>query len=231
MPRAIASVLAQSFADFELLVIEDGSTDRSAALLREIAPTDARIRPLYHEANQGAAASRNTGLEAARGAYIAFLDADDVWHPEKLTTQMAWMQETNSVFSCTSYTRVREGQRRRKRVIVPRGVDREGLLKGNTIACSTVICQRTALGDLRFPPLKLRQDFALWLDLLGQVPRCDGLDVFLTTYHQRTDSLSAKLGQRLRWNWRLYRGHAGLSVMQSLRYMARHLASAAIRRV
>ncbi len=107
--EAIASVQGQSFQNWELLAVDDGSTDGSLALLHDLAQADRRIRVLAGAVNQGPGPTRSLGMAQAQGRYIAFLDADDLWHPAKLMRQIGWMQAEKHVFSCTAYHSQRYG--------------------------------------------------------------------------------------------------------------------------
>ena len=103
---AIASVQAQTMAQWELLVVDDGSTDKTGEILRRLAETDGRIHPVAGKGRQGAAASRNQAMDLAKGQYLAFLDADDLWRPEKLERQLALAESTGADLVCCSYAMI-----------------------------------------------------------------------------------------------------------------------------
>ncbi|TNJ40946.1 glycosyltransferase family 2 protein [Phaeobacter sp. B1627] len=229
LERSVASVLGQSFEDWELLLIEDGSQDGSAELCARLAVEEPRIRLLRQEANTGAAAARNAGLRQARGRYVAFLDADDIWLPEKLQKQIGFMQETGTVFSYTGFWRQQAGGSAdqtlvsRHRVRVPAAVTRAQLLRGNVIGCLTAVYDQTYFGPLEMPPLRMRQDFAFWLLLLSRCPEARGMDEPLAVHYVTPHSLSSAKGRAMRATWDLYRRHLGLPAGQALWYMSSHL--------
>lgn len=239
LEETIASVSAQSLTDWELLVVDDGSSDGSADILARLAASDPRIRPLSSGGNQGAGAARNLAMAAARGRYLAFLDADDLWHPEKLTRQVAAMAATGAAFSCTAYLRHDLASGARTVIGVPARASRADLLKTNTVACSTAMLDRAQLGTHRMRDLRRRQDFLFWLDILTDTPEVLGLPLVLMTYRQHGKSLSSAKGRAARDTWTMYRQALGLPVLPALWYFAnyalrglmRHKAPALARRI
>ena len=225
----VASVQAQSLPDWEALLVDDGSTDGSAALMAQLAADDPRIRCLATAGQQGAGPARNAGIKAARGRFIAFLDADDQWHPEKLQLQLAAMAETGLPFSCTAYLRVNAADGRRKVVGVPARASRAELLKTNTVACSTAIYDRAHFGPRAMPDLRRRQDFALWLDLLRDTPAVLGLPSVLMTYREHPSSLSAPKGRAAADTWKMYRQIPGLSLPGAAWVFAHYALRGALR--
>lgn len=222
LERAVQSVQAQSRKDWELLLIEDGSQDGSADLCASFAAADPRLRLLRQPGNTGAAIARNAGLGHARGRYIAFLDADDEWLPEKLALQLDFMAQKGAALSYTGFWRARAGQPRHQ-VHVPASVDRAELLRGNVIGCLTAVYDRSQLQGQSMPELRMRQDFAFWLQLLEHCPRAYGLDSPLAVHHVTAASLSSPRGRAMRATWHMYRHHLQLSAVQSARYMVSHL--------
>lgn len=213
---AISSVQAQTFSDWELLVADDGSADESAAIVASLAAADPRIRLLISTENQGPGPARNRAIAMARGRFIAFLDADDLWHPTKLATQIGWMQTTGHPFTFTAYTRVTLSTGARVTIGVPDRVTRNALLLTNVIGCSTVVYDSAYFGPRAMPALKRRQDFAFWLQLLKDTPFAAGLPIALTTYQQHGDSVSSSKLAAAGSTWELYSRHLGLSRARAL---------------
>lgn len=211
LAATIQSVRAQTYTDWELLAVDDASSDQSRAILHDLAAQDPRIRVLGHATNAGAAASRNTGIDAARGTHFAFIDADDLWRPDKLARQLVFMQDSGAGFSCTAYRVVSVDGSPRTIRHVPPCVDQRALLLHNTIGTSTVIVSRDVLGAERFPALMRRQDYAMWLRLLGRGGTCEGLDAPLTHYRRRPGSLSASKLQAALSTWAVYSSVPGLT--------------------
>lgn len=221
LERAVASVGAQTFTDWELLIVDDASGDGTLALAQRMAAADPRIRVFEHPRQQGAGPARNTALSHARGRYIAFLDADDAWLPEKLDRQVAHLAETGAPLGYSGFWRV-SGQKRHA-VQVPPSVDYAELLKGNCIGCLTAIYDRAIYGSVPMPDLALRQDFALWLSLLKRQGPARGITEPLAIYHRTSGSLSSNRKRAVAASWRMYRVEIGLKRWQAARYLANNL--------
>ncbi len=221
LARTVASVRAQDFADWEMILSDDASTDGSWDLAEALAAEDPRLRLLRAPVNGGAARARNAALAEARGRYIAFLDADDEWLPDKLSRQLAFMETTGAAFSYTGFYRVKNGVE--SAVRVPTSVTHATLLKGNVIGCLTAIYDTRALGKVEMPDLRRRQDYGLWLKLLKRVERAHCLPEPLARHHQREGSLSSARLRATLATWQLYRQVEGLSRRQALRSLSHHL--------
>ena len=219
--RAIRSVQAQTMADWEMILVDDGSEDDTVAQILALAADDPRVHLLRHETGAGAAAARNSALAAARGRYVAFLDADDAWAADKLALQLALMAKTGAGLCYTGFTRI-SGTGAHV-VEVPATVTRAQLLRGNVICCSSAMYDRALLGSVPMPDMKLRQDYALWLTLLDRLPQAVGLSQSLVQLHVTPGSLSSN---RLRasWaTWQMHRGYFGVGPLRAAYYVAAHL--------
>ena len=219
---AIASVQAQIFQDWELILVNDASTDDTAACARAAALSDRRLHLIDSTQPLGAAGARNLALDAARGRFIAFLDADDTWHPDKLHQQIPFMQGQGAALSYTGFWR--QTGSRRHRVRVPPTVNRGTLLRGNVIGCLTAIYDTAQLGKVAMPALPMRHDYALWLDLLARAGPAHGLDVPLATHIRRAGSLSSGRLGAMAATWRVYRDHGGLRRGAAMLCLTSHLA-------
>lgn len=222
LPASLASVLAQSFADWELIAVDDGSSDASPSILKRFAAKDSRIRVLSTGGNLGAGGARNCAMEAARGRWLAFLDADDRWHPEKLARQLSAMLNAGASFSCTAYLRHDLDTGQETVIGVPTHATRADLLKTNTVACSTAMIDSAHFGPRRMQSLRRRQDFLFWLNLLEDAPEVLGLPVVLMTYSQHATSLSAPKGRAAFDTWTMYRHALGLPMMPALWYFGNY---------
>lgn len=221
--EAVASVRAQTCPDWELLLVDDGSTDGSAALARGFADRDPRIQALRLDAPRGAAAARNAAIRAARGRYIAFLDADDRWRPGKLAAQgAAFAAGASLVF--TAYQRIDREGRPLSRVDVPPRLTYAEALKGNAICCSTAAYDTGVFGRAEMPDLPRRQDYGLWLTLLRRIPEAKGLPEVLLDYRVTPGSLSGNKLAAAAATWRVYREVAGLSPAPAAWALANNLA-------
>lgn len=182
--HTVESVLAQTYPDWELIVIDDGSTDGGAALVRRYADKEPRIR-LLQQANRGCAAARNRGLSEAQGRYYCFLDADDYWDPAFLEEQLRFMQLHDAAIVTCSVRRVDEhGQEILRPQIVPERMDYYDILKSCNLPCLATVIDASRLHDIRFREElhNLRDDYALWLSLLKQTDYAYGNKEILANY-------------------------------------------------
>ncbi|HVH01440.1 MAG TPA: glycosyltransferase family 2 protein [Amaricoccus sp.] len=224
LAAAVASVRAQTMPDWEMLVVDDGSTDSGPALAARLAHAEPRLRLLALGSNQGAAAARNAGIRAARGRFIAFLDADDLWYPEKLERQLGHMARTGVPFVFSAYRRIDAAGRPLGRVAVPARLTHAALLRGNVVGCLTAVYDSAHFGKVEMPPLRRRQDYGLWLALLAPGGEAHGLPETLADYRVRPGSLSADRLAAAAATWTLYREAAGLSRLRAGYYLAHNLA-------
>ncbi|MBT2578489.1 glycosyltransferase family 2 protein [Bacillus sp. ISL-8] len=214
--ETIQSVQSQTYKKWEMIIVDDVSKDNTCELIKEEIKKDDRIRLIELEENGGAAIARNTGINCAKGKYIAFLDSDDLWLPEKLEKQLAFMQNNNIAFSFTSYQIMnQDGTLTDKVVHVPEKINYNGLLKNTIIGCLTVMLDIEKLGKVQMPNIRTRQDTATWLKILRQGHYAYGLDEVLSKYRKVENSISSKKFKMAKMNWKLYREIEGLSILKS----------------
>ncbi len=215
--ESIESVIAQTIDDWELLVVDDASTDATKQIIAEYQEQDGRIRLLRRPSNQGPAYARNFALDQARGQWIAFIDSDDIWHPQKTEKQLSAMHRHGADISYTGYRRRRDGDREGVVVQVPKHVEYRTMLRRNLIACSTAIVRRRTCGSLRMPLIRRRQDHGYWLALLRDGTRTAvGVTEPLVWYRLHADSLSANKLTAARYSWKLLREVERFSTGKSL---------------
>lgn len=212
-------VRAQTYSDWELLLVEDGSTDKSAALIEAYMQRtgDERIRLIRQPGNLGAAKARNRGLLEAKGRYIAYLDSDDLWVPEKLERELKFMQEKKAAFAFTGYEFADEqGKGTGKVVRVPQTLTYKQALKNTTIFTTTVMFDTEKIDKelLKMPIIK-SEDTALWWKVLRCGYVAYGLDENLVKYRRVGQSLSSNKLEAVRRIWNLYRKAEGMSVLSS----------------
>jgi glycosyltransferase involved in cell wall biosynthesis len=224
LAEAGGSVLAQDMPAWEMILVDDGSIDESRARILELAAADDRLRPILWDDNRGSAAARNAAIAAARGRFIAFLDADDRWRPEKLVRQLGYMEATGAVFTFTAYRRIDAAGRALGRVGVPARVTHGALLKGTVIGCLTAVYDAAHFGRVAMPDLPRRQDYGLWLRLLAAGGEAHGIDEELADYRVHPGSLSAGKLAAAAATWRLYREAEGLGRARAGWYLAHNLA-------
>ncbi|WP_445383543.1 glycosyltransferase family 2 protein [Robiginitalea sp. IMCC43444] len=217
--KCLESVLNQSFENFEHILIDDYSTDRSGAIINEKAAKDDRIRYIRMAQNAGPAVSRNKGIESARGRFIAFLDSDDIWHPEKLTRQISYMKENEYHFTFTSYNTMNEEGIKLDRVMEAASkVTYKKALYKNPIGCLTAIYDTQFFGKQYMPEIRKRQDFALWLKLLKKTDAY-GLQEVLATYRIQSNSVSSNKLGLIKYEWRIYRNIEGFGYFKSAYFL------------
>ena len=201
--RSINSVLNQTFQDWELLIVDDCSTDNTVEVIQSFA--DKRIKLIVNTNNLGGAGSRNVAIAKACGRYLAFLDSDDVWTPEKLDKQIAFMQRQKVGFSFSGYSTITEQDEILDKIEVPERVSFSKLLKHNYIGCLTAIYDTEPFGKIYMPSVRKRQDFALWLELLKRFDYAFGLNENLGYYRIRAGSLSASKIDAFKYYWLVLR--------------------------
>lgn len=204
--QSIDSVLRQTYTDWELLVLDDGSSDETPEIVRAYAEKDSRIHFCPNRENMGVARTRNRGVDLAKGQWIALLDSDDTWHETKLEKQLELAEKTGAGLLYCSYAMIDEKTGRRKKdYTVPETTDYNGLLKENVIGCSTVLLNKERLGDHRFDPSFFHEDFVLWLELLKSGWKAVGLKEVLADYLVAENSRSLNKWNAA-WNrWRILR--------------------------
>lgn len=221
LAKSIESVVAQTYADWELLIIDDCSRDATAEIARLFAEMDSRIRVIRLELNRGAAHARNCGIKEARGRYVAFLDSDDQWLPEKLSIQMEFLSNRGEALCFSAYRRFGLNSHREKLVRAPERVSYDDLLGGNVIGCLTVLIDRSRVGDFRMPAIR-HEDYAAWLSILRQGHIAWGIQEELARYHLSESSLSGNKLRAAVWTWRIYRHAEDLNLLKACCCFARY---------
>ena len=204
--ETIQSVLGQTYADWELLLIDDCSPDKSYDVIEPFL-ADKRIHYVRLDKNSGAAMARNKGIELAQGKYIAFLDADDKWKPEKLKKQLAFMEKGGIDFSCTHYACIDEKGNETGRVVkCKKKCGYNTCVWMNPIGNSTVIIDIEKLGKVYVPDIRKRNDFALWLKILRtKTEYAYGLQEVLSYYRVMENSISSNKAKLIKYQYRLFR--------------------------
>ncbi len=223
--ETIACVRAQSHTDWEMLVlIDQGSKDRTADIVREIQAQDPRVQLVNVPNGRSVVDARNHGFQVARGRYIAFLDADDLWLPQKLERQLQLMQTQACGLSCTAFRRISEdGQTLGRLIEVPEQIRYEDLLIENQMACLTVIWDRQILGEPKMRDEK-HEDLALWLSALRGGRRALGVNEDLGRYRIVGGSRSSSKLRAASWRWHIYR-EEGFGPIRSAYYLSRYAVS------
>ncbi len=227
---AISSVQEQTFKNWEMVIVDDASTDSTVDRVHFLRKQDPRIKLLCNTRNKGPGPTRNLSIRSSKGRYIAFLDSDDKWLPDKLTHQLDFMQSKNSIFSFTSYEIIDEsGQPLDRIVAAPDSLSYSELLKNTAIGCLTVMIDRTRVTNLRMPDIPSRQPLVLWLRILKQHGPAYGINEVLAQYRVRPDSVSSNKINVARQVWRVYRDYEKLDIVTSMKFFVSYAFRATFR--
>ena len=227
--KTLKSVTSQSFDNWEMIIVDDCSSDNSVEVIQSFADQDPRIKLIQLAENSGAAVARNTAIEAAKGHYIAFLDSDDAWLPNKLEKQIAFMQENNYPFTYAAYDKVNESDEVFGHVGVPDKVTYSDLLKSCSIGCLTAMYDTEFFGKVYMPLIRKRQDLGLWLKLLKKTKYAYGLNETLGLYKVRSDSISANKKSAALFTWRLYREVEKINLLKAIYYFSHYAVRGLLR--
>lgn len=211
---AIESVQNQSYSNWEMLIVDDGSSDDTAGVVLHYSSQDARIK-LISQKNAGPAMARQAALDAAQGSFIAFLDSDDYWLPEKLSLQLDFMTRHDVAFTYTSFRRIDStGHSVGHLVRIPSSLTYKQLLGNTAIATSTVLLNRTKIGAFSMTRT-FYDDFVLWLGILKLGHTALGLDKDLMRYRVVSQSVSRNKLRSMRMVWKTYRQIENLGLSAS----------------
>lgn len=234
--NSIKSVIAQTYSDWELIIVDDASTDNTDEVVKmftEPAEVSApKIRYLKNNHNRGAAVSRNRALREACGKWIAFLDSDDLWAPDKMEKQIAFMKKHGYAFSYTRYTEIDENGNSLGVVIGgPEHITKTGMYNYCWPGCLTVMYNREVVGDIQIADIKKNNDYAMWLKACRKSD-CYLLPENLASYRVRKGSISRHSHFALiKWHYKLYREAEGLNPVSSLWITVRNLFFGALKKV
>jgi hypothetical protein len=207
--QSIESVISQTVSDWEIQIVDDCSTDNTEQALQPYLMKYPTIHYYRLPENGGPAVARTEAIKRATGRYIAFLDSDDLWHPEKLEKQIAFMEKMGASFSCTAYGQMdTDGKNLHTVMIPPSKTDYKKCIRlSNPIGNLTVMYNQEVLGKFEVPSIKKRNDFALWLQILKKTDFCYGMEEVLGTYRLgREGSVSHNKLAQAKYHWQLYHG-------------------------
>lgn len=225
----INSVVAQTVTNWEMIVVDDCSSDNSVEVIQSFVDRDTRIKLIKLERNSGAAVARNKAIEVASGRFIAFLDSDDLWAPDKLEKQVKFMLDQDIAFSFSAYEKIDEEGLTFDVVSVPEKINYKQLLKTNVIGCLTAMYDVGKLGKVYMPVNTKREDFATWLAILKKVDYAYGMPDVLAQYRVYASQSSAKKTKMAKENWRLYREIEQLSLFKSIYYFSNYAVRGVLR--
>lgn len=220
--KTIESVLDQIYQNWEMIIVDDVSPDNSNKIIEEYSKKDTRIKLIKLEQNSGAAVARNRAIKESKGRYIAFLDADDMWKPEKLEKQIEFMRKNNYAFTYTAYEKIDENGLVFGEIGVPLKVSYNQLLKICVIGCLTAIYDVEKLGKVYMPTNTKREDFATWLNILKKVDFAYGIKQNLSQYRVYKSQSSNKKVKMAKENWKLYREIEKLNIFKAIYYFSHY---------
>ena len=215
--QSIESVLAQTYRNWELLITDDGSTDRSVDIISRYSKHDDRINVLVPDGHSGIAVTRNLSISRAKGRFVAFLDSDDIWKSDKLEKQVNFMLENNVAFTYSCYEVIDAQGKLKKKIVKDAGVmSYKKYLRNTIICCGTVVVDRDKTGHFATPIIKTSEDMSLWLSIMKR-----GFDAYpvpgpLHRYRNTPGSASSNKFKAACDVWRVYRKIEKLSWIESM---------------
>lgn len=215
--QCIESVINQTYKNIEMIIIDDGSTDKSRKIVLEYANKYDSIKYIKQERNMGIAEARNKGIRNSKGRFIAFLDSDDLYKKDKIEKQINFMIQNNYAFTYTSYDLIDENSLSLNKVVKAKdNYDYETLLKGNNIGCLTVILDKEKINcEIEFSK-NHHEDYILWLKLLKNNVKAYGMDETLSSYRKTNSSISHNKFKAASWTWYIYRKIEKLTFFKSV---------------
>ncbi len=202
--KTVKSVLKQKYKKIEIILIYDDIDNKDLYLLKKLLKPFKKIKFIINKKNYGVAKSRNIGLNYCTGRYIAFLDADDIWSPNKLADQYKFMINKKALFSFTSYNVINQYGKIINQRKVERDADYTSLSKSNYIGLSTVMFHRKLLKKIKFPKLKTQEDYAVWLKLVRNGEKLYHYNKVLTHWRKSQNSLSSNIFDKIKDAFKLY---------------------------
>lgn len=218
--QTISSVLFQTYHNWELLIIDDCSSDNTISIVKEFAESNPRIRYFSTNQNTGSPSQpRNIGIEQAKGDYIAFLDSDDIWLPNKLEEQLAFMQEYGYDFVYSNYEKMSWDGKREQRIVKVKGsASYKDILKTNEIPCLTVLLRRELLNDVRFKSVP-DEDCVCWLDILKKGYKAYNTGKVHAVYREAKQSRSSNKFKMFKERWYILRDIEKVSFVPAVYYL------------
>lgn len=228
----ILSIIHQTYEEWELLITDDCSTDNTLHIIQSYAQKDERIKVFPLSSCVGAAEARNNSIRQARGKYIAFLDSDDVWLPEKLEKQLAFMQKNEYAFTITNFsTMTEDGEPTGKVMLMPSCLSYRSYLCNTAIGCLTVVIDCEKTGYFEMPIIKSSHDMALWLLIMRRGFKVYALPETLSKYRLVSNSNTARKWRAAKDVWKVYREIEHLNIFYSAFNFCGYAINAVLKRL
>lgn len=217
LEETLESVLNQTYKNWELIIVNDCSTDSSVEIVEKYIETEKKIKLFNLEKNSGPAVARNKAIEKASGKYIAFLDSDDLWYSDKLEKQLKFMVDNDYNFTATNYEQIDEFSNKTGKVLKTKDkADYKKVLTSCPIGNLTVIYNVDKLGKFVIPNIRKRNDYVLWLQILKKEKYVYGLNEVLAQYRVHDKSISSNKFDLVKYHWHIYRKIENLSIFRSI---------------
>lgn len=219
LAQAVQSVISQTYCNWELLIIDDCSKDNTYALMQKLQRNSPKIKILKNDQNSGVSESRNKGVQVASGSWIAFLDSDDIWAPNKLekqVKQLARNEEAAVLFTGSAFINA-DGEMLEYKLSVPETITYCQLLKQNLISCSSVMVKTDVIRQFPMKHDDMHEDYAVWLQILKQGYIACGINEPLLIYRLSTNSKSSNKKKAALMTYKVYR-YLGLNHIQATYY-------------
>lgn len=214
---SIRSVVNQTYTNWELIIVDDASTDKTVDVVNEFKNNDPRIKLVIHDNHAGIAAARNLSIRLAKGNYLAFLDADDIWKTDKLQKQLMFMERNHLGFSYSSYDCIDEqGEKLGKTIRTAGDLNYVDYLHNTIIGCSTVLVNTDITGSISVPDFRTSEDTATWLNILKNNHKAYAFDEILVSYRIRKKSASSNKLKAAFDLWKVYRSQKDLSLPKTI---------------
>lgn len=223
--ETIATVQMQSYQKWEMIIVDDCSTDRSPEIVQKLQKIDARIKYYKNSENCGVAKSRNQAIQLSSGRYLAFLDSDDKWHPKKLELQIQKMQKEQIAFCYSACDVIDENGRKINVRYVPEKLDYKELLKGNVIPCLSVVLDRREIENISMPLIP-HEDYATWLNILKNQKIAYGINEILGSYRIVDTSRSRNKMKAAVWTWNIYKNYLNMNFWEAGYYFCFYIMNA-----
>ncbi len=221
--KTMDSVLAQTYQEWEMIIVDDLSTDNSPSIVEAYTQRDSRIKLIRSKQKSGASGSRNRAIEASQGQYIAFLDADDLWIPEKLEKQILFMEKHDLAFTYSSYKTINENDEVLTTFVTVPEISYESMLKTCSVGCLTAVYDTEKLGKMFLPKLPTKEDYVLWLNIMKKINTTQGIIEPLAYYRVGETSVSSNKVNAAAWQWKVYRDVEKLGLVKSIYYFVNYV--------
>ena len=215
----IESVIAQTYENWEMIIVDDASKDNTVNIIKNYQQKDRRIKLISLNENQGVANARNIAIQNAKGIYIAFLDADDIWEKDKLKKQIQIIKSTNADITYTAYKMIDETGKTIKRRSVKKEISLNDLLKENSIIFSSVLCKKERINNKYFVSKWYHEDYVFLLDLAKEKNKFCGINESLMEYRVHQKSRSFNKSKAAKYRWKIYREYLNFSFLKAMYFM------------